>query len=174
MIAKMTKEQVLIPAHAKHLRHDSTDAERKLWRCLRDRQLNGFKFRRQQPIGRYVVDFFCSESKLVIELDGGHHTDQIKRDQRRTEFLNKAGYRVLRFWDHEVLAETEAVLQQIIDAVNPPHPALSLQGRGYRKDNSLSQRAREQKNNHPSPPPSPSRGEGEEKQGAREKNRATA
>lgn len=122
--------QTLQP-RAKRLRHDQTDAERKLWMHLRSRQMNGFKFRRQQPIGRYIVDFFCSESKLVVELDGGHHVDQIEADMRRTEFLAKAGYRVLRFWDNDVLTDTEAVLQKIVEELN-----------------------------HPSPRPSPSRGEG--------------
>ena len=143
---------------AKRLRRTQTDAELKLWRHLRDRQMNGFKFRRQQPIGRYIVDFFCPESKLVVELDGGHHADQVQKDQRRTEFLNKAGYRVLRFWDNEVLSETEAVLQKIVEELN-----------------------------HPSPPPSPSRGEGRipltlalslqgrgNQRGARAKKKATA
>jgi very-short-patch-repair endonuclease len=119
--------------NVKRLRRDQTDAERKLWMRLRDRQLNGLKFRRQQPIGRYVVDFCCPECRLVIELDGGHHASQVQKDQRRTEFLNKAGYRVLRFWDNEVLTEPEAVLQKIAHELN-----------------------------HPSPLPSPSRGEGEE------------
>src|SRR3989442_1833042 len=149
----MLDSRMLSP-HAKRLRRDETDAERKLWMRLRDRQLNGLKFRRQQPIGRYVVDFFCPERRLVIELDGGHHADQVQADQRRTEFLNTAGYRVLRFWDHEVLANTDAVLQQIAAAVNPPHPPLSLQGRGYRKDNLLLQGAREKKI-APSPCPLP-------------------
>ncbi len=131
-MARMTKGQSLtLHIHAKRLRRNETDAERKLWMHLRSRQMNGLKFRRQQSIGRYIVDFFCPESKLVIELDGGHHADQIQTDQRRTEFLNRAGYRVLRFWDNEVLADTEAVLQKIVNELN-----------------------------HPSPPPSPSRGEG--------------
>ena len=131
-MGKMSKEQTsILGHHAKRLRHNETDAERKLWLRLRDRQVNGLKFRRQQPIGRYIVDFFCSESKLIVELDGGHHANQVQADQRRTEFLNKAGYRVLRFWDNEVLADTEAVLQKIVNELN-----------------------------HPSPQPSPSRGEG--------------
>src|SRR2546425_3928171 len=140
----MLDSRMLSP-HAKRLRRDETDAERKLWMRLRDRQLNGLKFRRQQPIGRYIVDFFCPEHRLVIELDGGHHADQIQADQRRTEFLNKVGYRVLRFWDNDVLTEPESVLQKIADELNHPSPcphpqgergkkpltlALSLKGRG--------------------------------------------
>ena len=152
------KSSTLHP-HSKRLRRDQTDAERKLWMRLRDRQLNGLKFRRQQPVGRYVVDFFCPESRLVIELDGGHHTLQIEADQRRTDFLTKAGYRVLRFWDNDVLSDTEAVLQKIVEELNTPHPPLSLKGRGYRKDNPLPQGARVKKR-VPSPPPSPSEGRG--------------
>src|SRR5438552_2432962 len=126
---KRTLDQSLaLQLLSKRLRRTQTDAERKLWMRLRDRQLNGLKFRRQQPIGRYIVDFFCPEHRLVIELDGGHHADQIQADKRRTEFLTEAGYRVLRFWDHEVLNDTALVLQQIFDTVNnancknPPHP----------------------------------------------------
>ena len=141
-----SRTQTLSP-HSKRLRRDETDAERKLWMRLRDRQMNGAKFRRQQPIGRYIVDFFCSECRLVIELDGGHHADQIQADKRRTELLNKAGYRVLRFWDNEVLTSIDAVLERIADAMNPPHPHPLPPGARVKK------RA-------PSPPPSPSRGEG--------------
>ncbi|TLY23331.1 MAG: DUF559 domain-containing protein [Nitrospirae bacterium] len=156
----MSKEQLsTLKLHAKRLRRDETEAERKLWMRLRDRQVNGFKFRRKQTIGRYIVDFFCPEQRLVIELDGGHHTLQRETDQRRTDFLTKADFRVLRFWDNEVLANTEAVLQQIADELKPPHPTLSLQGRGYRKDNPLPQGAREKKR-APSSRPSTSRDEG--------------
>ena len=137
----------MLSPHANRLRRDETDAERKLWMHLRDRQLNGLKYRRQQSIGRYIVDFFCPERRLVIELDGGQHASQVQKDQRCTEFLNKAGYRVLRFWDHEVLTDTEAVLQKIVNELNPPHP------------NPLPQGARVKKR-VPSPPPSLSRGEG--------------
>ena len=139
-----SRTQTLSP-RAKRLRRAQTDAERKLWLRLRSRQMNGFKFRRQQPIGRYIVDFFCPESRLVVELDGGHHADQVQKDQRRTEFLNKTGYRVLRFWDNEVLTNTESVLQKIINELN-----------------------------HPSPRPSPSRGEGVEKQGRGNRSGARA
>ncbi len=91
---------------------------------LRARQLNGVKFRRQHPIGRYIVDFCCPERRVVVELDGGHHASQIQADQRRTEFLVQLGYRVLRFWDHEVLTNPDAVLEQIAEAVTHPHPML--------------------------------------------------
>ena len=108
--------------YARQLRHQQTDAERKLWRVLRNRQLQGFKFRRQHPIGRYIVDFCCLEHQRVIELDGGHHFLQREADQSRTDFLLQRGYQVLRFWDHEVLTQSEAVLQQILEELNHPHP----------------------------------------------------
>ncbi len=129
---------------ARRLRRNQTDAERKLWSRLRARQLNGVKFRRQHPIGRYIVDFCCPESKVVVELDGGHHALQIQADQRRTEFLAQDGYQVLRFWDHEALANLDGVLDQI--------------------DNAVSQ------SRSPSTSPSPHRGEGRGLDLEREKN----
>jgi very-short-patch-repair endonuclease len=98
-------------SRAKQLRKHMTDAERALWRHLRSRQLSGHKFRRQQPIGQYVVDFVCLEKRLVIELDGGQHaeTDQASYDDERTAWLEQNGYRVLRFWNHEVLRSIETI-----------------------------------------------------------------
>ena len=124
----------MLSPHSKRLRRTQTDAERKLWTRLRDRQVNGCKFRRQQPIGRFVVDFFCPEHRLVIELDGGQHASQVKADRRRTEFLTKAGYRVLRFWDNDVLTEPASVLLKIADELNHPSPLLSpSRGEGEEK-----------------------------------------
>jgi very-short-patch-repair endonuclease len=98
-----------IKAHAKGLRKNLTDAEQKLWQHLRNRQLEGYKFRRQQLIGKYIVDFVCFEKKLVVELDGGQHLDseRIEYDSNRTRWLESRGYRVLRFWNHEVLNKDE-------------------------------------------------------------------
>ncbi|MEK6561949.1 MAG: endonuclease domain-containing protein [Candidatus Binatota bacterium] len=124
----MQSQSRTLSPNAKRLRRNETDAERKLWMQLRSRQMNGTKFRRQQPIGRYIVDFFCPESRLVVELDGGHHANQAEADMRRTEFLTKAGYRVLRFWDNEVLSETAAVLQKIVGELNHPSPRPLPQG----------------------------------------------
>jgi very-short-patch-repair endonuclease len=107
---------------ARRLRREQTEAENKLWARLRARQLGGAKFRRQHSIGPFIADFFCIERGLVIELDGGQHADQVKRDQRRTAFIELCGYRVLRFWDNEVLQNIEAVLEQIIRLLNDPHP----------------------------------------------------
>jgi very-short-patch-repair endonuclease len=97
------------------LRHRSTDAERRLWRHLRDRRLGGFKFRRQVPIGTYVVDFLCHEAQLVVEVDGGQHAKATVKDARRTAYLSAKGYRVLRFWNNDVLGNTEGVLARILE-----------------------------------------------------------
>ncbi|MGH8538689.1 MAG: endonuclease domain-containing protein [Gammaproteobacteria bacterium] len=98
---------------ARALRKNSTEAERCLWSRLRGRRLDGVKFRRQQVLGPYVVDFLCLEPKVVIEVDGGQHAEQVSNDLQRTEYLKVSGYRVLRFWNHEVLGDPEAVLESI-------------------------------------------------------------
>ena len=97
---------------ARKLRRKLTDAEFRLWYHLRDRRLMGFKFRRQEPTGRNVADFLCEETKLVVEVDGGQHADS-STDAERTAFLNSAGYLVLRFWNNDVLANTDGVLEEI-------------------------------------------------------------
>jgi very-short-patch-repair endonuclease len=101
--------------HAKDLRRNSTDAERRLWQHLRASRLNGFKFRRQHPIPPYIVDFVCASEYLVVELDGSQHTDA--SDAARTRFLEARGLRVLRFWDNDVLSNTDAVLEAILNIV---------------------------------------------------------
>ena len=116
---------------ARALRKNSTEAERCLWSRLRSRRLDGIKVRRQQVLGPYVVDFLCLEPKVVIEVDGGQHAEQISNDLRRTEYLKVLGYRVLRFWNHEVLGEPETVLESIRAAlVDIPSPQPSPGGRG--------------------------------------------
>lgn len=100
-----------ITRSAKALRKRSTDVERLLWRHLRAKQLKGLKFRRQQPIGRYVVDFVCFEKQVIIEVDGGQHTAEV--DRGRDEWLKGQGFRVLRFWNNEVLTNTQGVLEVI-------------------------------------------------------------
>jgi very-short-patch-repair endonuclease len=99
---------------AKALRKRMTDAERRLWRHLRNRELGGWKFRRQYPVGPYIVDFIYVEKNLVIEGDGGKHAEKEELDIQRSEYLNKMGYRVFRFWNNQVLQETEAVLEKIL------------------------------------------------------------
>lgn len=98
---------------ARQLRKNSTDAERRLWRAIRDRQLDGAKFRRQTPLPPYVGDFVCFEHRLVIELDGGQHAEQERQDRRRTVVLAGRGYRVLRFWNNEVMKNLDGVLESI-------------------------------------------------------------
>ncbi|MBI4715003.1 MAG: endonuclease domain-containing protein [Nitrospirae bacterium] len=102
---------------ARELRKNLTEVERKLWRHLRLRQLEGYKFRRQQPIGRFIVDFVCFEKKLIVELDGGQHSEQIVYDSQRTAWLESQGYRVLRFWNHQVFEEIKLVEEAIYEAL---------------------------------------------------------
>ncbi len=108
---------------ARRLRHDSTMAELRLWSRLRSRALQGHKFVRQEPIGPYVVDFVCREQRLVIEVDGGQHAAN-PNDAMRDRWLEDRRYRVLRFWNNEVLANIEGVLESIAAelAKTPPHP----------------------------------------------------
>ena len=98
---------------ARKLRRDTTDAERLLWKHIRSRKLAGLKFRRQHPVGRYVADFCCEEEKLIIELDGGQHADAVDRDEQRTLYIGKFGYRVVRYWNNEVLSNVVGVLADI-------------------------------------------------------------
>ncbi len=118
---------------ARQLRKNSTRAERKLWRYLRSRSLAGYKFVRQEPIGPYVVDFVCRERRLVIEVDGGQHADNA-RDVVRERWLVAHRYRVLRFWNNEVVENIEGVWDTIFAAAAaalPPHPD-PLPARGER------------------------------------------
>jgi very-short-patch-repair endonuclease len=98
---------------ARELRRNSTDAEARLWFRLRDRQLHGLKFRRQHRIGPFIADFYCDESRLVVELDGGQHFDAAQADARRTAYLESEGILVLRFWNNDVLSNTDGVLTRI-------------------------------------------------------------
>jgi very-short-patch-repair endonuclease len=99
---------------ARQLRRASTDAERHLWRHLRLKNLAGCKFRRQYPVAGYIVDFVCISAKLVVELDGGQHLDAGEYDAKRTRTLEIHGFRVLRFWNDEVLLHTTDVLEVIL------------------------------------------------------------
>lgn len=103
---------------ARELRHPQTPAEQKLWQILRSRQLDGYKFRRQHPIGWYIVDFYCAAAKLIIEIDGDSHAEQVEYDQVRTEWLESQGYRVIRFTNDEVFRQVEGVIEAILRAVN--------------------------------------------------------
>ena len=103
---------------ARTLRWNMTDAERRLWKHLRRRRVDGFRFRRQRPFGPYVCDFICLEAKLIVELDGSQHVEQSDYDERRDAFLRSYGYRVLRFWNGHVASDMEAVLDTIFAAVH--------------------------------------------------------
>jgi len=104
------------PEFARQLRKDQTEAERYLWQLLRGRRLSGYKFRRQHPVGRFVLDFYCAKKRLAIELDGGQHTEdgQARYDQERTTFLAKKGIKILRIWDNEMFLRPNEVLDKII------------------------------------------------------------
>jgi very-short-patch-repair endonuclease len=106
-------------SRARQLRNKLTDAEKALWQRLRDKQLSGFRFRRQAPVGDYIVDFACFNPRLVIELDGGQHaqTAQQKHDTARTEFLESQGFRVVRFWNNDALQNTDGVVMEIISVL---------------------------------------------------------
>ncbi len=108
---------------ARELRNRPTDAERTLWQQLRLRQIGGFRFRRQRPVGPYIVDFICLEKNLVIEVDGGQHSEQSVYDAKRDDYLRAQGLVILRFWDHEVLTQIDNVKEAIWNAVTARPPA---------------------------------------------------
>jgi very-short-patch-repair endonuclease len=107
-------------ARARRLRREQTDAELALWYRLRAQRLNGLRFRRQVPIGVFIADFCCRERHLVVELDGGQHAEltTAAKDRFRRKLIEERGYRVLRFWDNEVLTNIDGVIQSIIDAAD--------------------------------------------------------
>ncbi|MSO91920.1 MAG: endonuclease domain-containing protein [Rhodospirillales bacterium] len=113
---------------AQNLRKNLTDAEKQLWSILQRQQLKGYRFRRQAPIGPYVADSFCPSQKLIIEVDGGQHDARLEQDALRTQWLEDRGYRVLRFWNNEVLRNSAGVVELIRKSLsdtplpNPPPP----------------------------------------------------
>ena len=109
---------------AQTLRQNQTDADGLLWHYLRNKQLGGYKFRRQQPFGPYIADFACLSQKLLIELDGSQHAEQKAHDEKRDAFLRQAGYRVLRFWNNDVFENCFGVLERIYAALHP-HPSFT-------------------------------------------------
>jgi very-short-patch-repair endonuclease len=127
---------------ARMLRSQMTDAERLLWHHLRARRLGGFRFRRQMVIEPYIVDFACLDVKLVVEADGGQHEEQQDRDRERTAYLETLGYRVLRFWNHEILNGTQVVLERIHhELIVSPHPNPLPEGEGAEGDHAFCERA---------------------------------
>ena len=112
MSARVVADRRLLTDRAKSLRHDSTEAEKRLWSALRNRR-SGIRFRRQVVIGRYVADFCAAHPKLIVELDGGQHENQKRYDAARTRYLEARGYLVLRFWNTDVIARLDNVLTSI-------------------------------------------------------------
>jgi very-short-patch-repair endonuclease len=113
-----------LTSRAKELRRNSTDAENALWRLLRDRRLLGIKFRRQHPLGPFILDFYCFDHRLAVEADGDHHADEdvLAYDERRTRYLLDEGITVLRFSNREILTERDGVLSIIAQALGIPSP----------------------------------------------------
>jgi very-short-patch-repair endonuclease len=107
-------------SRARALRRNATEAERRLWSKLRRRRTAGFRFRRQRPVGPFIVDFVCLSARLVIEVDGGQHDRRRAYDERRTRYLEARGFRVLRFWNNDVLANTDGVVEQIMRTLQEP------------------------------------------------------
>ncbi|HEY5722480.1 MAG TPA: DUF559 domain-containing protein [Allosphingosinicella sp.] len=118
---KLPSRKALI-ARARHMRSNPTEAEMRLWTLLRHRRLAAHKFRRQQIVFPYIVDFVCLESRLIVEADGSQHADS-REDARRDAFLREQGFRLLRFWNNQVLAEPDVVSSAIFAACSGPHPA---------------------------------------------------
>ena len=124
-------------AAAKKLRANTTSHERILWRTLKELPLQGPHFRRQAPIGPYVADFFCPAKQLIVELDGGHHNndDEARRDRIRQDWLEKEGYRVIRFWNSEISGDLNAVLERIYVELYGARDAEVAPMRHHRKHN---------------------------------------
>ncbi len=123
--------------NARLLRTNPTEAEKRLWTILRRQQDAGNRFRRQAPIGRYIVDFVCLRRRLVIEIDGGQHADRVQADAARSAWLESQGFRVLRFWNNDVLGNTNGVLEAILQALRHPLPTLPHPGRGVPKTHKI-------------------------------------
>lgn len=125
------RESEKLLSRARTLRKESSEAEQMLWKYLRSRRMKGFKFRRQVMIEPYIVDFACFEARLIIEADGGQHAEQVEYDALRTTRLESMGYRVMRFWNNQILSELPAVLDQIEEALfETPHPNPLPEGEG--------------------------------------------
>ena len=115
---------------ARALRRAMTEAENCVWRMLRARQMDQFRFRRQVPIGRYITDFACHEARLIVEIDGGQHDPSSPRETERSRFLQNEGYRVLRFWNNDILANPDGVYETIAGELGPNTPTQTLPHRG--------------------------------------------
>lgn len=131
---KLTRIKPQTKKASRRLRSEMTDAERRLWQCLRLRQVEGHKFRRQHPLGRYILDFVCLERRLVVEVDGGQHSEQQDYDETRTEWLRWRGFRVVRFWNNEIMNNIdgvmEAIRQALLEDIEPPSQPSPCDGEG--------------------------------------------
>jgi very-short-patch-repair endonuclease len=129
-----TNQRILDPKLQRRLRNAPTDAEHLLWQRLRGRQIEGCKFRRQHPYGDFILDFVCLQRRVIVELDGSQHADAQLRDDARTARIEVAGFEILRFWNNEVLEDTEGVLESIRQCLerraNPSPPNPPLEGEG--------------------------------------------
>ena len=119
----VTRINSVTTTRARSLRRGMTDAERFLWKVLRSKKINGHRFRRQHPIGQYIADFACIEQRIVIELDGGQHQEQNIYDEQRSVCLQAQGWRVLRFWNNEVLNNIDGVLTVIAENLTGAPPS---------------------------------------------------
>ena len=132
-MSESTRMRAATKQHARSLRREMTEAEKLLWRHLRLKQFAGHKFRRQHPIGNYIVDFVCLEAALILEVDGGQHADHSDRDAIRTQWLETKDFRVMRFWNNEVLNNIEGVkfvIWNYLSGIQPPSQPSPRQGEG--------------------------------------------
>jgi very-short-patch-repair endonuclease len=120
LMARSHRSTAKTQHRAAELRNSATTAESRLWAYLRLKRIRGARFRRQHPIGRYIVDFCAPEANLIIELDGSQHLRQVNEDSQRTQFLESRGYRVLRFWNSDVQNDLDGVVKSIQDALTKP------------------------------------------------------
>ena len=127
MISKQADERRTSSQHlrsnARRMRHEPTDAEHKFWLAVRARRFCGYKFKRQYPVGPYIVDFVCLDHHLIVELDGGQHAEHVAYDAERTAYLGSRGFRVLRYWNDEFLRTPDVILEDIWRVLNTPSPA---------------------------------------------------
>jgi len=130
-VAEVLMKKVTALSTARRLRSCMTEAEKAFWLQLRDRRFTGFKFRRQFPVGPYFADFLCWQVKLIIELDGGQHAEQVVYDRQRTRFLEQQVFTVIRFWNNEISQNWEGVAQIILQHLQScPSPQPSPRGIG--------------------------------------------
>ncbi len=118
---------------ARRLRKNQTEAEKLLWSKIRKRQLMGLKFQRQFELGTYIVDFVCRDLKIILELDGGQHNLNQEYDQKRTEYLERLGYKVLRYWNNDVMENIDGILEDIVSQTHS-HPSLLSEREGVKEN----------------------------------------